>query len=646
MACKAFSILALALLVLLLTPGVVAEKLFEYSEVKTATLYAPAVTSDGRGVLSKVVVGIAYPGSGRVFFSALPYTEVETQGAARLAAYIASIIAGVDFYKYDYFVIVESDTVIIGGPSAGGLMAVGFAALLLNQSLSTEVTMTGMINPDGTIGPVGGLKEKLEAAASAGFKVFLIPRGQRYYRYPVYTEIRRGILIIRQVTYQTIDLYEYGRSLNVSVYEVGDVVEALSYFTGYKQSFQDSFKYPSELSEVFNRFFNDLVARVRSTISLAANLINARRYDYVSYYYSRVIKSINETLDYYVHLHSTYSYYSVFKVLDLFEQAVAVYYVLAGASSALEELGKVLNTTTASTVQECTLENSLALAQLSLAWYYYVAAENATDAQDVIAYLSKATRLVEEYKLYALLSNYSKTLVECSSTKYTRAYAYAMGAYAYVERLLEEAGTSTPTLREAGSYTAVLSNAYSSSDVSMYGASVYTIAYTASSIHEAFGTKNALNYTRLASLYAKVLSTPLVLLLERAILEASSSNDADAALLLLELQVSLVQIAALVGAEVSLLQESSATTGSGIGGQIGTTGSTTTSPSSSLTTPGTTQKSGQYTTQHTMYLTIAAVLAVVVAASLVYIILKKRISKAPEEPPLTVPHQALILLCF
>ena len=41
------------------------------------------------------------------------------------------------------------------------------------------MTMTGTINPDGTVGPVGGIPQKVEGAADEGIKTVLIPAGQR-----------------------------------------------------------------------------------------------------------------------------------------------------------------------------------------------------------------------------------------------------------------------------------------------------------------------------------------------------------------------------------------------------------------------------------------------------------------------------------
>ncbi|MEM1639903.1 MAG: S16 family serine protease [Desulfurococcaceae archaeon] len=101
---------------------------------------------------------------------------------------MASLVVDVDFFSYDYYVLVGSTVPLINGLSTGALMTIGLVSLLLNTELYGNVTIAGIINQDGTIGPVGGLKEELEAVASSGFKVFLIPRGRITYMYPVYTE--------------------------------------------------------------------------------------------------------------------------------------------------------------------------------------------------------------------------------------------------------------------------------------------------------------------------------------------------------------------------------------------------------------------------------------------------------------------------
>lgn len=65
------------------------------------------------------------------------------------------------------------------GPSAGGVMTVGFAALLKGEQIRRGIAMTGTISKDGTIGPVGSIPDKVRAAAREGYRTILIPQGQR-----------------------------------------------------------------------------------------------------------------------------------------------------------------------------------------------------------------------------------------------------------------------------------------------------------------------------------------------------------------------------------------------------------------------------------------------------------------------------------
>jgi hypothetical protein len=117
----------------------------------------------------------------------------------------------------DYTVDYDVDG-FVDGPSAGGLMTIATIAAFLGDQLKTDVTMTGTINPDFTLGPVGGIPQKLEGAAAAGKKTVLVPLGQRY----DYDES----------TKQMVDLVQRGTQLGLTVKEVADVYEAYPYFTG------------------------------------------------------------------------------------------------------------------------------------------------------------------------------------------------------------------------------------------------------------------------------------------------------------------------------------------------------------------------------------------------------------------------------
>ena len=69
----------------------------------------------------------------------------------------------------------ESDD--IGGPSAGLMWALGIYELLTPGDLTAGRTIagTGEIGPDGTVYPIGGIRDKVIAAERAGATLFLAP---------------------------------------------------------------------------------------------------------------------------------------------------------------------------------------------------------------------------------------------------------------------------------------------------------------------------------------------------------------------------------------------------------------------------------------------------------------------------------------
>ena len=67
----------------------------------------------------------------------------------------------------------------IDGPSAGGLITLAALADLSGVALRPGVTMTGTIYPNGAIGPVGGIPEKLRAAAAEGLTTVIVPDSKR-----------------------------------------------------------------------------------------------------------------------------------------------------------------------------------------------------------------------------------------------------------------------------------------------------------------------------------------------------------------------------------------------------------------------------------------------------------------------------------
>lgn len=65
----------------------------------------------------------------------------------------------------------------IGGPSAGLMMSLAIYDTLTPGSVTDgfDIAGTGTITPDGTVGPIGGIQQKIAAARDAGADLFLVP---------------------------------------------------------------------------------------------------------------------------------------------------------------------------------------------------------------------------------------------------------------------------------------------------------------------------------------------------------------------------------------------------------------------------------------------------------------------------------------
>ncbi len=193
---------------------------------RTCRIHIVAVSGQGEGVLGNLTVTVRYPGSGRVYISTSPASMVDTQGSARIAAFAASLVAGVAMDDYDFYYAIDSPSIIIGGPSAGAAMALATLILLTGAECPEGVAITGMIQPDASIGPVGGLKEKLEAAASGGDRLFIVPAGQEVYTYYVTRYHRAGPFVWVEREPVTINLTEYGSQLGVRVETAATLLDA------------------------------------------------------------------------------------------------------------------------------------------------------------------------------------------------------------------------------------------------------------------------------------------------------------------------------------------------------------------------------------------------------------------------------------
>jgi len=146
--------------------------------------------------------------------------------------------------------------------------------------------MTGMIYPDGFIGPVGGIPYKLQAAASNGAKIFLIPHGQRVVYVQETKEERKGPFIFIHTETKPVDVVKLGEKLGVKVIEVKTVEEALNYYTGYTIKKQA----PSINLSRYSNLLQHLAEKMRSS---TLNLLDSVR----SYATPEELSSIQGMID-------------------------------------------------------------------------------------------------------------------------------------------------------------------------------------------------------------------------------------------------------------------------------------------------------------------------------------------------------------
>lgn len=224
----------LVILLLLILPIVIAKQ----GHIK---LLAVSETEEGyKGETADLYLEIKR-GSGRVFLDTFPFTKLDTQMSTRFAKEIACNYLSINCDNFDFIYTIKADSAIIGGPSAGAAITVLTITVLDSLILKENVTITGTINSGSIIGPVGGVKEKIDAGASIGMNLILIPKGERFIAKDELN--KKELLELLNITFgeednssknETIDLVEYGKEKGVKIIEVSTIDDALGLLTNKK----------------------------------------------------------------------------------------------------------------------------------------------------------------------------------------------------------------------------------------------------------------------------------------------------------------------------------------------------------------------------------------------------------------------------
>lgn len=200
-------------------------------EENIAYVNVPAVNIDGEGVSTKLIVK-AEEGTGKtlVDIDSLLYW-VDTQNSIRMAKLFAKNYTGKSLENYDLTFSVDANASLIGGESAGAALSLATIAAIQNLNFRENIMISGTINHDGSIGPIGGIFEKAKAARDVGSNIFLVPLLQsREINY----EIREHCETFGLMEWCTIEKIpvqvDLNSELGIEVIEVGSIHEALGYF--------------------------------------------------------------------------------------------------------------------------------------------------------------------------------------------------------------------------------------------------------------------------------------------------------------------------------------------------------------------------------------------------------------------------------
>jgi uncharacterized protein len=174
-------------------------------------------------------------GEDRLLINTQPKIGIDLQASGQTAEVVVQHITGVSFDNLDVILTIrgESEVDVVDGPSAGAAITICMMAALQNRPTDLNVFISGTVNPDGTIGKVGGLPYKALAAAKKGAVLFLVPPDQTNVTVLIPREENPipGVTVVsyeqEQVNLQQL-LLEQG--YNVHVTEAKTIVDAYNQF--------------------------------------------------------------------------------------------------------------------------------------------------------------------------------------------------------------------------------------------------------------------------------------------------------------------------------------------------------------------------------------------------------------------------------
>ncbi|MDP3742491.1 MAG: S16 family serine protease, partial [Candidatus Micrarchaeota archaeon] len=147
---------------------------------QSVSLLLPGIDEERRGAVANLEVQ-RKSGTGKVYIDidqGTAFIANETLISIKTAMRVARLFSGETssaISTSDLFYSLKAKSNEVGGSSAGAAITIATIALLEDKQLNESIAISGTINSDGSIGPVGGILEKARVLKTKGIITFLVP---------------------------------------------------------------------------------------------------------------------------------------------------------------------------------------------------------------------------------------------------------------------------------------------------------------------------------------------------------------------------------------------------------------------------------------------------------------------------------------
>lgn len=141
--------------------------------IGSASILAPAVVNNNTGTLTNISVTVT-KGTGYVEILGPSNVAADTNASALNASMSAAHYLKLNYKNYNFIYNIADYNESVSGPSAGTAMTLLAISAISGKPLMHNFTVTGTIY-NGTVGPIGGVYDKSNAAAAAHIKFIIVP---------------------------------------------------------------------------------------------------------------------------------------------------------------------------------------------------------------------------------------------------------------------------------------------------------------------------------------------------------------------------------------------------------------------------------------------------------------------------------------